>query len=98
MKLMIKGTWRGDVDPTPELIAQRTIHAGHFRDRISADRLSRFPAEAERYHLYLSPACPFSHRVMLVRALKRFEGLVGVSFLHPLWDTPDGWVFADSNL
>lgn len=98
MKLMIKGTWRGDVDPTPELNAQRMIHAGSFRDRIMTDQSSRFPAEAGRYHLYLSPACPFSHRVMVVRALKRLEGLVGLSVLHPLWDTPDGWIFADSNL
>jgi glutathionyl-hydroquinone reductase len=98
MKLMIKGTWRGDIDPTPELSAQRMIHAGSFRDRITADGSSRFLAEAGRYHLYVSPACPFSHRVMVVRALKGLENLVGVSILHPLWDTPDGWIFADSNL
>jgi glutathionyl-hydroquinone reductase len=98
MKLMIKGTWQGDVDPTPELDAQRMIHAGSFRDRVTADRSSRFPAEAGRYHLYVSPACPFSHRVMVVRVLKRLEGVVGLSILHPLWDTPAGWIFADSNL
>jgi glutathionyl-hydroquinone reductase len=37
MKLMINGTWRGEVEPTPELEAQRMIHAGRFRDRITAD-------------------------------------------------------------
>jgi putative glutathione S-transferase len=98
MKLMVNGTWRGDIAPTPELEAERMIHAGHFRDRVTADRSSRFPAEAGRYHLYVSPACPFSHRVMIVRVLKRLESIVGLSILHPLWDTPDGWVFGDTAL
>jgi len=96
MKLMINGTWRGDVDPTPEFDARQMIHAGSFRDRITADGSSEFPAQPGRYHLYLSPACPFSHRVIVVRALKRLESVVGLSILHPLWDTPDGWVFTDT--
>ena len=96
MKLMINGTWQGDVDPSPELDRLRMIHAGSFRDRITADGTSEYGAEAGRYHLYVSPACPFSHRVMIVRALKRLESVVGLSILHPLWDTPDGWVFADT--
>jgi putative glutathione S-transferase len=98
MKLMVDGTWRGEVAPTPELDTQRMIHAGRFRDRIVSDGASKFPAEAARYHLYVSPACPFSHRVMVVRALKRLEAVVGLSILHPLWDTPDGWVFVDTGL
>jgi glutathionyl-hydroquinone reductase len=98
MKLMVNGTWRGDVAPTPELDAQRMIHAGRFRDRITNDGSSSFPAEAGRYHLYVSPACPFSHRVMMVRALKRLENTIGLSVLHPLWDTPDGWIFGDTDL
>jgi putative glutathione S-transferase len=96
MKLMINGTWRGDVDPSSELDALRMIHAGSFRDRITADGTSGYRAEARRYHLYVSPACPFSHRVMIVRALKRLESVIGLSIVHPHWDTPDGWVFADT--
>jgi glutathionyl-hydroquinone reductase len=98
MKLMINGTWRGEVEPTPELEAQRMIHAGRFRDRITADGSSGFGAEPGRYHVYVSPACPFSHRVIIVRALKRLESVVGLSVLHPLWDTPDGWIFGDTGL
>lgn len=98
MKLMVNGTWRGEITPTPELDAERMIHAGRFRDCVTMDGSSKFPAEAGRYHLYVSPACPFSHRVMIARALKRLENVVGLSILHPLWDTPDGWIFADSNL
>lgn len=98
MKLMINGTWRGEVTPTPELDAERMIHAGRFRDRVTTDGSSEFPAAAGRYHLYVSPACPFSHRVMIARVLKRLETIVGLSILHPLWDTPDGWVFGDTGL
>jgi glutathionyl-hydroquinone reductase len=98
MKLMINGTWRGDIDPAPELDAQRMIHAGAFRDRVTADGSSGFAAEAGRYHLYVSYACPFSHRVIMVRALKKLQAVVGLSVLHPLWDTPDGWIFGDTAL
>jgi putative glutathione S-transferase len=62
MKLMVDGTWRGEVLPTPEFDAQRMIHAGHFRGRITSYGSSKFPGEAGRYHLYVSQACPFSHR------------------------------------
>jgi glutathionyl-hydroquinone reductase len=98
MKLMINGVWMGDVEATPALNAQRTIHAGAFRDRVMRDGSSDFPAERDRYHLYVSYACPFSHRVIVVHALKRLQGVVGLSVLHPLWDTPNGWAFADTAL
>jgi glutathionyl-hydroquinone reductase len=98
MKLMIDGVWRGDVVASPELERQRMIHAGLFRDRISVDGSSALPAEPQRYHLYASYACPFSHRVIMVRALKRLDHIIGLSILHPIWDTADGWVFRDSPL
>jgi glutathionyl-hydroquinone reductase len=94
MKLMINGTWRGETEPTPEIKAEQMIHAGRFRDRITIDGTT-FPATAGRYHLYVSYACPFSHRVIIVRALKRLEGVVGISVVHPLWDTRGGWEFGD---
>src|SRR5947207_774657 len=98
MKLMINGVWRGDVDPTPELEAQSMIHAGGFRDRIAADGSSSFPVEPGRYHLYVSHACPFSHRVTVVHAMKKLEGLIGLSVVHPIWDTPEGWSFGETDL
>jgi len=74
------------------------IHVGSFRDRITSDGSSGFPAEPGRYHLYVSHACPFSHRVTIVHALKRLEGVLGLSVVHPIWDTPDGWSFGETNL
>jgi glutathionyl-hydroquinone reductase len=98
MKLMLNGAWRGDVAPTPELEAQRMIHAGSFRDRVTMNGSSSFAVEPGRYHLYVSHACPFSHRVTIAHAMKKLEGLVGLSVVHPIWDTPDGWIFGETDL
>jgi putative glutathione S-transferase len=52
-----------------------------------------FKAEAGRYHLYVSLACPWAHRTLIFRALKGLEGLIDVSVVHPdMLD--DGWTFA----
>ncbi len=52
-----------------------------------------FAAEAGRYHLYISHACPWAHRTLIFRALKELDDLIGVSVVHPdLLD--DGWSFA----
>ena len=98
MKLMIDGVWRGDVAPTPELEARRVIHAGAFRDRVTPDGTSGYPPEVGRYHLFASYACPFAHRALLGRALKGLQRVVGLSVLHPIWNTPKGWAFADTPL
>src|SRR5215210_3227070 len=51
-----------------------------------------FPAAAARYHLYVALACPWSHRAVIVRALKGLEDAVGVSYLDPYRDER-GWHF-----
>ena len=96
MKLMIDGVWRGDIEPPPGLEAM--IHEGRFRQTITSDGASPFPAEPGRYHLYVSYACPFAHRAVLVHALKRLDALVPLSILHPIWDTPHGWAFGNDGL
>ena len=51
-----------------------------------------FPAEAGRYHLYVSYACPWAHRTLIFRKLKGLEDLISVSVVHP--DMLDGgWSF-----
>ena len=63
-----------------------------FRNRVTADGSSGFPAEPGRYHLYVALACPWSHRTVVVRRLKGLEDVVGVSYLHPYRDER-GWAF-----
>jgi putative glutathione S-transferase len=63
-----------------------------FRAWVTADGSSGYTAEPGRYHLYVSLACPWSHRAVVVRMLKGLEDVVGVSYIHPFRDDR-GWVF-----
>jgi glutathionyl-hydroquinone reductase len=53
-----------------------------------------FKAEPGRYHLYVSLACPWAHRTLIFRKLKRLEQMIGVSVVHWLM-LENGWTFAD---
>jgi putative glutathione S-transferase len=69
-----------------------------FRNWVTADGrpgpsgTGGFGAEAGRYHLYVSYACPWAHRTLIMRALKGLDDLVGVSVVHPDM-LNDGWTF-----
>jgi len=63
-----------------------------FRDRVTTDGSSGFPAEAGRYHLYVSLACPWAHRTIIVRKLKGLEDAISLSVVDPLRDER-GWRF-----
>jgi putative glutathione S-transferase len=76
-----------------------TLHHGAFvrststfRDWVTADGSSSFPAEAGRYHLYVSLACPWAHRTIIVRHLKRLEGVISLSVVDPIRNER-GWAF-----
>lgn len=63
-----------------------------FRDWVRASAGAEYPAIAGRYHLYVSLACPWAHRAIIVRALKRLESAIGMSVVDPLRDER-GWRF-----
>ncbi len=62
-----------------------------FREQIAAD--GAHPPAAGRYHLYVSYACPWAHRTLIMRALHRLEDAIEVSVVHPFMGD-DGWTFA----
>ena len=71
-----------------------------FRNWVTADGSAGptgeagFKAEAGRYHLYVSLACPWAHRTLILRKLKGLESLIGLSVVH--WHMgEDGWTFED---
>jgi putative glutathione S-transferase len=68
--------------------------ASAFRQWITADGSSAFPAEADRYHLYVSLACPWAHRTLIGRALKGLQDLISVSVVEPLMT--QGWCFSEA--
>ncbi|MEJ7797716.1 MAG: glutathione S-transferase family protein, partial [Solirubrobacteraceae bacterium] len=63
-----------------------------FREWVTADGSSRYPAEAGRYHLYVSLACPWAHRTVIVRELKGLRDAIGMSIVDPIRDEK-GWAF-----
>ena len=65
-----------------------------FREIINEN--SKYIPEMERYHLYLSYACPWAHRTLIVIALKQLESVVSTSFVHPIRDKK-GWRFESQN-
>jgi putative glutathione S-transferase len=63
-----------------------------FRDWVTADGSSPFAAEPGRYHLYVSLACPWAHRTLIVRHLLGLEEVVSASVVDPVRDER-GWAF-----
>ncbi|HEU0318397.1 MAG TPA: glutathione S-transferase family protein, partial [Solirubrobacteraceae bacterium] len=68
--------------------------ASRFRDWVTADGSSGFPAAPGRYHLYVSLACPWAHRTVILRRLKGLEQAIGMSVVDPIRDDR-GWAFRD---
>ncbi len=66
-----------------------------FRGWVTADGSSPYPAAAGRYHLYVSLACPWAHRIVILRRLKRLEAVVGMTVVDPVRNDEDGWAFTD---
>ncbi len=65
-----------------------------FREWISSDGSTPFPPVPNRYHLYVSLACPWASRTVIVRKLKHLESMVGLTVLDPIRDER-GWAFRD---
>lgn len=63
-----------------------------FRDWITTEPGARFAPEPGRYHLHVSLACPWAHRALVVRRLKRLEDAITVSVVNPHM-AEDGWTY-----
>lgn len=67
-----------------------------FHHWITADGSSGFKAEAERYHFYVSLACPWAHRTIIMRSLKGLQQAIGLSIVDPIL-SEKGWMFSDAS-
>lgn len=65
-----------------------------FRGHITANGNSGYPADRGRYHLYVSWACPWAHRTIIVRRLKKLEPVIGMTVVDPIRDER-GWAFRE---
>ncbi len=96
MGLLVDGTWQ-DVDMRAQegrFVRKPTAFHNYVTVDGSAGPTGEggFPAEAGRYHLYVSLACPWAHRTLIFRKLKKLEDVISVSVTVPLFGKK-GWEF-----
>ena len=100
MGKLVDGNWQDVWYDTEETGGKFVRSEAEFRNWITADGgpgprgEGGFAAEAGRYHLYVSLACPWAHRTLILRALKGLEDLIPVSVVHAHM-LSEGWTFAD---
>ena len=95
MGVLIDGKWTdGELPQETSTTGQFKRVDSSFRDRITADGSSGFKAEPGRYHLYVAHGCPWAHRTLIYRALKKLDGLISVAYSIPGLKQ-QGWQFGD---
>src|SRR5690554_1391304 len=98
MGLLIDGQWADRWYDTKATKGRFVRSEAQFRHWITADGRAGpsgeggFKAEAGRYHLYVSLACPWAHRTLIFRKLKGLESMISVSVVNPLM-VENGWTF-----
>jgi putative glutathione S-transferase len=98
MGMLVEGVWKDVWYDTKETRGHFKRSASQFRNWITADGepgpsgKGGFKAEKDRYHLYVSLACPWAHRTLIFRKLKKLEDLISVSVVDPLM-LENGWEF-----
>jgi putative glutathione S-transferase len=99
MGLMIDGLWHSQWYDTGKSAGHFVREDSQFRHWVTVDGApgpggeGGFCAEAGRYHLYVSLACPWAHRTLIFRKLKGLENVISVSIVHPHM-LEHGWVYS----
>jgi putative glutathione S-transferase len=100
MGLLVDGKWHDKWYDTEKNDGRFIREESQFRNWITPDGSARpsgeegFKAEPGRYHLYISNACPWANRTMIMRKLKGLEEMISISVVHPLM-AEHGWTFED---
>ena len=100
MGLLIDGKWHDQWYDTEANEGRFERDISRFRNWVTVDGSAGpsgtdgFKAEPNRYHLYVSLACPWAHRTLIFRKLKGLEDMITVSVVHPLMHE-NGWTFAE---
>ena len=93
MGLLVDGKWQDKWYDTDKSGGKFERQASKFRHRIGGSD-GKFAPESGRYHLYVSLACPWAHRTLIFRKLKKLESHIDVSVVHPEM-LDNGWEFGD---
>lgn len=100
MGLLVEGKWHTDWYDTKESNGRFVRKVPSFRNWITKDGSAGpsgeagFKAEANRYHLYVSMACPWAHRTLIFRSLKGLEDMISISVVNAFMGE-DGWTFKE---
>ena len=100
MGLLVDGQWVDQWYDTKKTGGRFVRTQAQFRNWITADGSAGptgqagFKAEAGRYHLYVSLACPWASRTLMIRTLKGLEDMISISVVHPLM-LEHGWTFEE---
>ena len=99
MGLLVDGQWQNEWYDTKSTGGRFERKAPSFRNWITKDGsagpsgIGGFKAEADRYHLYVSLACPWAHRTIIYRKLKGLENMISMSVVNAFMGD-EGWTFA----
>ena len=102
MGLLVDGKWHDQWYDTKSTGGRFVRKDSAFRNWITADGSAGptgeagFKAEAGRYHLYVSYACPWAHRTLIFRALKGLEDMISVSVVNSFMGE-NGWTFEEAD-
>ena len=101
MGLLVSGQWQDTWYDTSSTGGKFVRQASQFRNWVTPDGApgpsgrGGFAAESGRYHLYVSLACPWAHRTLIMRELKSLTAHISVSVVDPLM-LEHGWSFNES--
>ena len=98
MGLLVEGQWQNQWYDTKSTGGSFERKESSFRNWVTADGsagpsgIDGFKAEPNRYHLYVSLACPWAHRTIIYRKLKGLEDMISMSVVNPIMGD-EGWTF-----
>jgi putative glutathione S-transferase len=92
MGLLVEGQWHTDWYDTKSTKGEFVRQGSQFHHWIG-DEDGRYPAQAKRYHLFVSLACPWAHRTLIFRSLKGLEEVIGITVVKPEM-LENGWEIA----
>ena len=98
--MLVDGQWQDKWYDTKASEGRFEREDAGFRNWVTADGsagpsgIGGFKAEPNRYHLYVSLACPWAHRTTIYRKLKGLEDMISLSIVHPFMGDK-GWTFAE---
>jgi len=98
MGLLVDGKWQDKWYDTKKSAGRFVRSSAQFRNWVTSDGSAGpsgeggFAAEAGRYHLYVSYACPWAHRTLIFRSLKGLDDMIGLSVVNAIMGH-EGWTF-----